>query len=473
MELQAWLREHYGSRPLHMVGIKGQGVSALARVLADCGIDVVGSDTPATFATDFRLRHPRIKVLSGFSAENLSPDVGQLVYSAGYPQDHPEIAEARRRGIPIASYPQFVGWMTRIVPTVGIAGTHGKTTTAQLTGHLLREMGQDPVVIAGGGPVYAGKDDLMILESCEYRQHFLNYRPTWAVITNIDFDHPDSYSDLDAVRGAFQKFVDAAVKGGTVVTSDNCRESAELRLSPDLRRIVTGLSESAQVRGVVEDVGPCRFRVDVDGRSAGIAQTQLWGLHNVYNCLQALAVVHSMGHDLGPAIGALAGFRGVPRRLEYVGAVGRAKIYDDFAHHPSEIRASIRAFREMEPSRLVLVFQPHTYSRTRVLLHEFARELGAADDVVLVPIYGSVREESGAIGSGELARLLPPEKVRVLSVEEVLGFIREIEAPGVMVVYMGCGDIGMSAREVVCTKPDGVPAYLYDYEESSRAHCKP
>jgi UDP-N-acetylmuramate--alanine ligase len=455
-----------------MVGIKGQGVSALARVLAELGVDVVGSDTPAAFATDFRLQHPRVKVISGFSADNVPTNTGQLVYSAGYPLDHPEIAAARAMGIPIASYPEFVGWMTKIVPTIGVAGTHGKTTTVQLLGHMLHGLGQDPVLIGGGGPVYAGRDDLLIVESCEYRRHFLNYRPTWAVITNIDFDHPDSYADLDAVRRAFQEFVSGTARGGVVVLTDNCQESGNLKLAPDTRLVLTGLSEKAHVRGIVEDTGPCRFRVKVEGRDAGTAQTQLWGMHNIYNALQALGVLYSMGHDLEPAVKTLPDFVGVPRRLEFIGTVGRAKIYDDFAHHPSEIRASIRALREMEPSRLVIVFQPHTYSRTRALLAEFGRELSAADDVVLVPVYGSVREQSGAIGSEELAERLPSEKVRVLSVEEVLGFIREIEAPGVMVVYMGCGDIGMSAREVVCVRPDGVPAYLFDYEAGLRAHSK-
>ena len=155
LKLQRWLVEHYGGEPVYMTGIKGQGMSALARVLAECGVDVIGSDTPAAFVTDFRLQHPRITVLPSFGPGQIPEGTRLLVYSAGYPTTHAEIAAARERGIVTASYPEFVGWLTKVVPTVCVAGTHGKTTTVQLVGHLLRELGLGPTVIAGGGPVAA------------------------------------------------------------------------------------------------------------------------------------------------------------------------------------------------------------------------------------------------------------------------------------------------------------------------------
>ncbi len=453
-----------------MTGVKGQGMSALARLLAECGIDVIGSDTPAVFVTDFRLRHPRIKVLAGFSAAQIPEGTRLLIYSAGYPVSHEEIAAAHRRGITTASYPEFVGWLTREIPTVCVAGTHGKTTTVQLIGHILRELGMGPTVISGGGPVYVGDGDIIVLESCEYRRHFLNYRPAWNVITNIEYDHPDFYHDLGEVQAAFQDFASATTSDGYVVLTDNCPQSAGLKVDWPRRRVVAGLSEGVDVRGVVLNTGPCSFEVFYDGRHVGTAETRLWGLHNVYNSLQGLAVAKAMGVAPERAIAALNTFPGVPRRLEYLGNIGRAKIYDDFAHHPSEIHASLKALRQMGPSRLVIIFQPHTFSRTRALLSDFGKELGVADEIALIPIYGSVREPTGDIQSEALINYLPKEKVRVVPVDDLLGYIREVEQPGMMIVFMGAGDIGTIARDVLTAA--GVEQADWRDDQCQDAHRK-
>ncbi len=449
MILQQWLEDNYGSVPVFMTGIKGQGMSALARLLAECGVNVIGSDTPAVFVTDFRLRHPRIKVLEGFSAAQIPPDTQLLVYSAGYPVSHEEIAAAHARGIKTASYPEFMGWLTHVVPTVSVAGTHGKTTTVQLIGHVLRELGMGPTVVSGGGAVYVGDGDIIVLESCEYRRHFLNYTPAWNVITNIEYDHPDFYHDLGEVQKAFQDFANVTKPDGYVILTDNCPQSAEIKVEPPRHRVVVGLSEGDDVRAVVLNTGPCSFEVYYSGEHVGTANTRLWGIHNVYNSLQGLAVTRAMGITPERAIAALNTFPGVPRRLEYLGDIGPAKIYDDFAHHPSEIHASLKALRQMSPSRLVVIFQPHTYSRTRALLPDFGKELGAVDEIALIPIYGSVREPTGDIQSEALINYLPKDKVRVVHVDDLLGYIREIGQPGMMVVFMGAGDIGTIARDVL------------------------
>lgn len=449
MRLQQWLVDNYGGEPVYMTGIKGQGMSALARVMAECGVDVIGSDTPAAFVTDFRLQHPRISVLPTYGPEQIPAGTKLLVYSAGYPATQVEIQAARQRGIDTASYPEFVGRLTEVVPTVCVAGTHGKTTTVQLVGHLLRELGMGPTVIAGGGPVYVGEGDIIVLESCEYRRHFLNYRPQWNIITNIEFDHPDFYPGLPDVVAAFQDFAASTPAGGWVVLTDNCPQSATLQVAAPRNLLLAGLSDRAGVRAEVVSTGPCTFRVYYDGVCVGTAATKLWGLHNVYNSLQGLAVTRAMGVAPERAIAALETFPGVARRLEYLGDIGRAKIYDDFAHHPSEIEASLRALREMGPERLVVIHQPHTFSRTRALLSEFGRALSVVDEVALIPIYGSVREPTGDIRAEALIDHLPREKVRVVPVDGLLDYIRTIEGPGVMVVFMGAGDIGTIARDVM------------------------
>ena len=339
--------------------------------------------------------------------------------------------------------------LTNVVPTIGVAGTHGKTTTVQLIGHLLRELGRGPTVISGGGETEAGAGDVIVVESCEYRRHFLKYRPAVSVITNIEYDHPDSYASLAEVQTAFTEFANVTVPEGHVVLTDNCPQSAAIKVAPPRQTIVCGLSERADVRGVVLATDPCRFEVYLHDKLVGRVDTKLWGLHNVYNSLQGLAAAQAMGLDPAKLLGALATFPGVPRRLEFLGTIGRAKIYDDFAHHPSEIRASIKAFRQMGPSRLVIIFQPHTFSRTSALLADFGLELGLADEIALIPIYGSVREPTGDVRSEDLIDYLPPDKVRVVPVEGLLSYIREIERPGMMVTFMGAGDSGTSALEVM------------------------
>lgn len=458
MLLRQWLSQRFGDDPVFMTGIKGQGMSALARVLAVNGVRIIGSDTPASFVTDFRLRHPNITVLAGFSPDQIPPGTRQLIFSAGYPRDHAEILAAKQRGIETASYPEFMGQLTRVVPSVCVAGTHGKTTTVQLIGHLLRECGKDPVVISGGGEVGTGDGDIIVLESCEFRRHFMNYTPTWNVITNIEYDHPDFYPDLAAVTAAFGDFANTTRPEGTVILTDDCPRSFALVIDPPRGRVVCGLSERAEVRANVLGTGPCRFEVFYGGERVGMADTKLWGLHNVSNSLQGLAVTRAMGIPAADAIAALNSFAGVPRRLEYLGRIRRSTVMDDFAHHPSEIRSAISALRQMSPeSRLVIIFQPHTFSRTQALLPEFGQELGVADEVALIPIYGSVREPTGTVTHEDLVPHLPAGKVRVVPQESLVEYVHEIERPGTMIVFMGAGDIGTIARDVFAAA-GGVPA---------------
>lgn len=449
MALQRWLKEHYGDAPVFMTGIKGQGVSALARLMADSGVLVVGSDTPESFVTDFRLQHPNITVLAGFNADQIPDGSRTLIYSAGYPQSHVEIAAARARDLETHSYPEFMGQLTQVVPTICVAGTHGKTTTVGLIGHVLERLGLQPTVISGGGRAAVGKGSLLVLESCEFRRHFLSYRPVYNVITNIEYDHPDYYTDLAAVEKAFAEFAAVTAPEGVLVLTDNCPQSARLEVPPGLRQVRCGLASGSAVRARVLRTDPCAFEVYYEDQLVGLAETRLWGMHNVYNALQGLAVTRDMGLEPSAAIKALNSFPGVPRRLQYVGMIGEARIMDDFAHHPSEIQSSIRALRQMGPSRLVVVFQPHTFSRTKALLREFGRELSAADEVALIPIYGSVREPTGDVSSEDLLGHLPPDKVLVVPVDGLFDYISQLAAPGVMVVFMGAGDIGTITQQVM------------------------
>ena len=455
MALQQWLKEHYGDAPVFMTGIKGQGMSALARLLAESGVLVVGSDTPESFVTDFRLQHPNVKVLAGFAADQVPGDTRTLIYSAGYPQSHVEITAARARGLATHSYPEFMGQLTQVVPTVCVAGTHGKTTTVGLIGHILAQLGLEPTVISGGGRAAVGDGSLLVLESCEFRRHFLNYRPVYNVITNIEYDHPDYYADLAAVEQAFAEFAAATAPEGVLVLTDNCPQSARLEAPPGRRQVRCGLATGSAVRARVLRTDPCAFEVYYQDQLVGLAETRLWGMHNVYNALQGLAVTRDMGLEPMAAIRALNSFPGVPRRLQYVGTIGEARIMDDFAHHPSEIQSSLRALRQMNPSRLVVVFQPHTFSRTKALLAEFGRELGAADEVALIPIYGSVREPTGDVCSEDLVEHLPPDKVRIVPIDGLVEYINQLAAPGVMVVFMGAGDIGTITQQVMAAAGAG------------------
>jgi len=444
---------------IYFVGIKGTGMSALAQILKANGHEVTGSDVDASFPTDAGLRKAGIVPHRGFDPANLgSPDV--VVASAAYEADHPEVAEAHRRGIPVMSYPEFLGEMMRDKRGVAVAGTHGKTTTTAMIAHMLDRAGYDPQAVIGVGYAYTGRGDILVAESCEYRRHFLNYPAEIAVVTSIELDHPDYFKTMEDYEAAFAEFAAKLPPAGLLICCGDDPRAAALR-SP-ARKVTYGFGPENDYRlemvrpggspaGTGDHAGggpqPAnRYRVTHRGEDLGVFTLGIPGSHNALNSTAAVALGRELGVPVETIREAMADFRGVTRRFEYIGDYRGAAIYDDYAHHPTAIEATIEAFRGAMPGRrLWVVFQPHTYTRTKALLGEFAAALGKADRVVLAEIYASAREKDGAdVSSRDIADRVPggPEKtVFFKNFGEIIGYLRNHLEPGDVLVTMGAGDV--------------------------------
>ena len=444
------------SRPrrLHLVGVGGSGMSPFARLLRAAGHSVSGAEARPGAAT-VNLEALGIPVASGPGADLLPPGVEALIHSAAVPSDAPPLRAAREACVPVVKYARAVGVFSSGRRTLAVAGTHGKTTTSSLLAFALKTSGLDPSFLVGGsvpqlgGGAGHGGSDLFVVEACEYDRSFHNLQPTVAVVTNVEPDHLDYYRDIVEIRESFATF--AGRVGDALVLHENLRETIG-RASGVRARVVTfGLSRTADVRPtyVRRRGGFTRFRAL--GRSFRLA---LPGLHNVLNAAAVLAAAREAGAGLDGVAEAFERFAGVGRRLEVVGRPGGVAVVDDYAHHPTEITAGLKALREeYAPRRLWCVFQPHQFSRTRLLLEEFAVALQGADRVVVPDIYAS-RDTEGdlrSVSAGDLVaaiRRRGGDAVYIQEFERIVDYVRTQLRSGDVLVTMGAGNVGDVAGRV-------------------------
>ncbi len=403
----------------HFVGIGGAGMSGIAEVLLDYDLEVSGCDQ-ARSATTRRLEGLGVRIFDGHSPDHLD-GVDLVVKSSAIPESNDEIRAAREHGITVVRRAEMLGELMRLKYGIAVAGTHGKTTTTSLISTLLTECGLDPTVIVGGRMrvsgtgARVGKSNYLVAEADEFDRSFLRLMPILAVVTTIDRDHLDTYGDLAAIREAFVDFAGRVPFFGQIIL---CLDDANIqtilpRLTRDHRVVTYGLSPQADLCAHDLEATPssCRFAVTSAGeghasgapaeRLLGTIETPMPGRHNVRNALAAVAVGRALGLQFADVAAALKSFRGVHRRFERVGSWHGAAVIDDYAHHPTEVAATLEAARQAFPGgRVVAVFQPHLYSRTRDLCDEFARSLMAADLAIVTGIYAS-REAPIAGVSGE------------------------------------------------------------------------
>lgn len=399
-----------GLRHAHFVGIGGAGMSGIAEVLLQYDVTVSGCDQSGGETID-RLRSLGVNVAVGHSPEHLE-GVDLLVTSSAIAALNPEVQEAKRRGITVVRRAEMLAELMRLKYGIAVAGTHGKTTTTSLVGAIMTEAALDPTVIVGGRlrvsgtGARLGNSDYMVVEADEFDRSFLSLFPILAVITSIDRDHLDTYQDLDAIRDAFVAFANRIpFFGQVIVCADDPNVSALLPRLAERRVTTYGLGEECTLRAEGLEMRPegtsFVVRHRVQGELARL-ELPLAGLHNVRNALGAVGVALALGIPM-PVVGkALAAFGGVHRRFERMGRVGGAEVVDDYAHHPTEVQATLAAARQVFPRRVLhAVFQPHLYSRTRDLAEEFGRALSAADHVVVTDVYPS-RERPIEGVTGEL-----------------------------------------------------------------------
>ncbi|WP_124727951.1 UDP-N-acetylmuramate--L-alanine ligase [Staphylospora marina] len=419
----------------HLIGIKGAGMSALAQVLHGMGHYVQGSDRTTRFFTQKPLESLSIPLLEFNPRNILKLDPGfTVVASNAWPDEHPEISLSRKLGLRFYRYHEFLGELIRPFTSISVTGAHGKTTTAGLMAHVFEEQGPVARIIGDGTGSGRTGDKWFILESCEYRRHFLAYHPDYAVITNVDFDHPDYFRDFHDTLQAFQQMV-RQVKQAVIACGD---DPGVRMLSFPGKVLFYGLEPANDLRAyhVMVDEHGTSFDVSFLGNFLGRFAIPLHGDHNVLNALAVIGTAVLEKLDMERVADRLKTFSGVRRRFVETPLDSNILI-DDYAHHPAEVTATIRAARDKYPSRrLVAVFQPHTYSRLEHFLDGFARALGEADEVHVCDVFGSVRESTGTVDVTDLLERLPG--ARHLSRENV-GELNRYEDS--VILFMGAGDI--------------------------------
>lgn len=427
-------------------------MSALAQISAQIeDATITGSDVEECFFTDSVLKRAHIPVLS-FSPSNVD-NADLVVTSAAYTNQHPEIARARELNIPVLTYAQYLGRLLSKKRGISVAGTHGKTTTTAMIGLVLLQAGFDPSIVVGsdvpsiGGNAHSGKGEFFLAESCEYRRHFLNYSPEQLIITNIEFDHPDYFTDIDDVISAFAEFAKKVPAHGHIYVwaEDPHREA----IKGDAPITTFGLSEAADVRAteIVFQDERSTMKVTFKGKYVGDLDLHVAGRHNILNALATIALCHEIGIPISQILTSLSLFNGTKRRFEHLGSnTNGALIVDDYAHHPTEIRTTLEGARLSFPERRIrAIFQPHTFSRTEKLLQEFSQAFQGADEVVVADIFASAREqEHNTISALTLAELIQQQGIQahyIGPLDDIKVYLAQTLAPEDLVLTLGAGDI--------------------------------
>ncbi|PWK13425.1 UDP-N-acetylmuramate--L-alanine ligase [Tumebacillus permanentifrigoris] len=448
---------------IHFVGIKGSGTSALAQIYARMGMNVTGSDSSDVFFTDALLQGAGITHIVTPSADNVT-DVDMVCHSPAYGDDHIEIKVAKEKGIPVRTYPEQLGQLMNDKQTILVSGTHGKTTTTSMISNLLLKTGLDPMVVIGSKNYDIGSnsrfgDGYLVAEACEYRRSFHNYNPTIAIVNNIDFDHPDYFHDLEDVFSAFQTFVDKVPATGALVAwgdQELCR-----KLQTVGRTMFFGMETDNDIYAtdVEESRGRLKFRVWERGAELGVIEVRALGHHNVLNVLASVCVSRLLQVPFTDVQAAFGEFSGVYRRFDYLGQFDGLELYDDYAHHPNEIETTLRATKLSFPEdTLLTVFQPHTISRTKKFLEDFAQALTLSDEVMLVKIFQSAREQGDDAQAltSELAEQIRSRGKKVIVVnnlEEGADWIRrEKSSRRGLILTMGAGDVRGIAEQLLSVK---------------------
>jgi len=448
---------------VHFVGIGGCGMRGLAALLMREGAIVSGSDRQGSPHID-HLIDLGARVAVGQRAENLPEQLDRVVISAAIKPDNPEYAAAVQRQIPIVKYATLLGEAMRARCGVAVAGTHGKSTTTGLLAYMLTLAGLDPSYVVGadvsqlGGGSRAGSGPAFVAEACEYDHSYLKLYPRLAAILNVDFDHPDCYRDLSAVKASFAAFAALVPSDGLLVVNGedrNVPEVVELISAPIETFAIDNERADWRAVNVQSFRGQCRFDLVYRGRKLGHARMKLPGRHNVMNALAAAALATHCGADADAILRSLSTFAGVGRRMELRGISRGITVVDDYAHHPTEIQASLRAIADAyEPQRLWVVFQPHQHSRTRFLMEDFAKSFAVAD-VVLVPDIYFVRDseaEKQAVSSEDLVseiRRMGGDARYLTSFEEITAVLGAELRPGDCLVTMGAGSVYQVADQVL------------------------
>jgi UDP-N-acetylmuramate--alanine ligase len=451
------------TRRVHFVGIGGIGMSGIAELLANLGYVVSGSDLRRSEVTD-RLARLDVRIAIGHDAGNVG-DADVVVVSSAVESDNPEVIEARKRHVPVIPRAEMLSELMRLKFSIAIAGAHGKTTTTSMVALMLEQAGLDPTAVIGGrlsafgSNARLGRGDYVVAEADESDRSFLKLFPTIAVITNIDCEHMDTYGSFERLVDAFVDFAERVPFYGAVVACADDAPAAAMCRRLSRRTITYGFADTADVRGEQPVAGGasgrCRVRFDIRGLPGGAGAGDLAlgvpGRHNLQNALAAVAVGLELGIPFERIKAALAAFRGVERRFQTLGESHGITVVDDYGHHPAEIAAVLRTARDGRPARIVVVFQPHRFTRTRDLLGDFGPALSLADVVVLTDIYPAGEPPIPGVTIDALAGSVGKDvrDLHVVPLDAVPDYVAGLVKPGDVVITLGAGSIGSVGGQIL------------------------
>lgn len=443
------------NKPIHVffIGIGGISMSGLAEIINKEGFKVSGSDMKASDLTK-RMETMGIQVYIGQKAENIADDVDLVVYTAAIHKDNPEFKKAVEKNLPMLTRAEFLGQLMKNyqIP-IAVSGTHGKTTTTSMLSHILLQADTDPTLSIGGilkaidGNIRVGGNQYFLTEACEYTNSFLSFYPKIGIILNVDADHLDFFKDLDDIRSSFKRFTRLLPSDGALIISSDIDNLSYFTDELNCNIITFGAKETSDYSAkdiTFDDFGRPTYTLLKKGQAVTQISLSVTGIHNVYNSLSAIAVADLLHIDLDTTKKALLAFSGTDRRFEYKGEVGGVTIVDDYAHHPTEIKATLSAAQNYPHKKLWCVFQPHTYTRTKALMDEFAQALSMAENIILADIYPARETDNLGISSETLA-----QKIETLgkkcyyfpSFGEIEEFLLEHCSTGDLLITMGAGDV--------------------------------
>jgi len=451
-------------KQVHCVGIGGIGLSAIAEILLSRGLTVTGSDMKESEITD-RLIKAGAHIFLGHRAKNVD-GADMVVFSAAVSQDNPELVRAEKLQIPVVTRAEMLGALMRESEnSIAIAGTHGKTTTTSMVSLILENSGKKPTILVGGnlteigGNVKVGADDYFITEACEYMDSFLSLNPKIEIILNIDSDHLDYFKDIEHIVNSFGRFAELVPENGLIIAYDaNPFVKSVIKDIPNA--ITFGLSEGCTYYAsdiLFNPNGMPRFQVRSTGGRLCEIQLSIPGEHNILNALASFACCHRLGIDISVIVDTLEKYTGTQRRFDVIGITkDNIKIVDDYAHHPTEIKATLEAAQNVPHRQLWCLFQPHTYTRTIALFSEFAEAFEKADKIVMAEIYAAREKNIYKISSRELLneikRIYPSKEAYFFSTfDEIAGFVIDNAQNGDLVITMGAGDI-YKVAEIILEK---------------------
>ncbi|MGM0396555.1 MAG: UDP-N-acetylmuramate--L-alanine ligase [Bacillota bacterium] len=439
-------------RKVHFIGIGGISMSGLAEILIDKGISVSGTDTTDSDIVN-HLRTLGAKIFIGHSKENIG-DSDLIIYTDAISTDNEELLAAIASPAPVIDRAAFLGALMRNYKnSIAVSGTHGKTTTTSMIATIINNPNINPTILLGGelddigGNVKLGSDDYLLTEACEYKANILKYSPSIAIVLNIDEDHLDFFKSMDHISDTFKGFLLNLQKDDYAILNNDDPHVRKLLPKVNSNIITFGIDEAADYEAKnisFNDRGYPEYELYIKGEKSMTIKLSVMGIHNIYNSLAAIVATNIMDIDMEYIAEKIFTYTGVHRRLEHKGFLGNVEIIDDYAHHPTEIRASLGALRQATKNRIYCIFQPHTFTRTKILLESFSEAFKDADKIVIADIYAAREKDFGEIHSRELALRIKAkgfDAVYLGSFDEIESFILKETSDSDVVVTMGAGNI--------------------------------